>query len=604
MYDGSVWGEAMNRSSSPRGRHTRRIAGVAAFRALLVSTLALGPLGVCASTAQAPAVQEGSGALEARVALVGSDLSVKPVPKQRFLLVPEGAGRERSTLSTDFEGRLATRLPAGRYRIESESALSFEGRSYSWRVDFEIIAGETTSLELSSDNATTRSAAAPDAPGEGAVYQEWKDGVFKVISDGGHGSGFLVSAEGLILTNHHVVADATYLAAKLDERHKHVLSVVEQDPEHDLAVMRIHPDAVSGRPVLELAEDSPERPAVRVGDRVLAIGSPLTTDTILTVGLVSKVEPETLLSDVAINPGNSGGPLLDAHGLVVGVSTFGLQGQQGPGVSGIVRIHLARAVVEKARARAAAEMPPTAAPLPVDSPWRYPPDTVRVLALAREFKPKEYHLEAGKLDVQFATAVSMGAAVLQAERDAAKTREKRRPKQAKKGEATTEELPREVGQQFYEWQKDSDNFRAVVRVRVLPEVKITAGSALVAAMVGVGAKYRFKTDFERMELRRGEQVVEPIHPGRIKAVVNVENAAASFKDIGYWGYYEYPPEAFEPGGALRLTIWEQGLPEPKVFVLPDELVARLREDLRPYFERQRAPDDAPAQPGGAGPGPG
>jgi S1-C subfamily serine protease len=90
-----------------------------------------------------------------------------------------------------------------------------------------------------------------------------------------------------------------------------------------------------------MADSSPDKPVAFVGERVLAVGSPLATEGILTTGIVSRVESDAIISDVNINPGNSGGPLLNFRGQVIGITTFGVQEPgRGPGISGIVRIHL------------------------------------------------------------------------------------------------------------------------------------------------------------------------------------------------------------------------------------------------------------------------
>jgi len=525
-----------------------------------------------------------AGRLEVRVVLVAGDLSLKPVPKQRFLIRPAGDGREPIPVLTGFDGSLRQDLPPGPYRIESAGPVDLEGKRYVWDVGFEIQAGATTTLELSSDNARaeTAPAVAPSAKelDAGALYERYRGGVFKIMTDGGHGTGFLVSEGGLILTNHHVIAEATFLAAKLDDRHKHQVVVVAEDAAHDVAVLRIHPDAVRGRPVLPLADDPPDRAPVAVGDTVIAIGNPLTTETILTKGVVSKVEADAIYSDVNINPGNSGGPLLNQHGQVVGISTFGLGADRGPGLSGITRIHLARATLESALAGIKGKEPPSPRLLPVESAFRFPPEAVKTMALARSPKLKEYHLEAGKIDVQVLTPVLIASEMLRGEQEAAAGRQKRRKgKDDEIGAAAGA-----AGESFYTWQKNQENFRPVVRIRAYPEVKMTAGSAFLMGMTGTGGKLRFKTDFDRMELRRGDQIIEPIHPGRIKEIVNVQGNVASMKDIGYWGLYEYPPEAFRPGAALTLRVWEQGVPEPHVLPLTEDLLTRVREDYRPYLD--------------------
>ena len=160
-------------------------------------------------------------------------------------------------------------------------------------------------------------------------------------------------------------------------------------------------------------------------------------------------------------------------------------------------------------------------------------------------------------------------------------RPKKRKKKKRQGREDEETF--EPGEAFYEWQRDSDNFRAVVTVQAYP--KVNTKSAMAGTLIGRG-KLRFKTDFERMELSRDDEIVEPIHPGRIKEVVSEKG----FKDVGYWGYYEYPPEAFAPGATVTVTIWEEDEPEPKVLVLSPELLEMIRIDLQPYFDHPAGVD--------------
>jgi hypothetical protein len=535
--------------------------------------------------------EENPGTLEIKMILVASDFSLRPLPKQPLLIT---SGDEQVfELSTGFDGQATTTLPPGEYTISNPLPVRFEQKRYLWRVEFVIETGATTVVELSNDNAAIEEEQPSEPPratvemDEGALFRRYRGAVCKVDAEGGHGSGFLVDSNGLILTNHHVVARSEYLAVKLDDTRKYAAKLVADDPRQDLAVVWVNPAVVEEILPLPLADDDPRTPPVSVGERVVAIGSPLATETILTSGLVSKVEEGAIYSDVNINPGNSGGPLLNAEGKVIGINTFGLGASAGPGISGIVRIHLAPPLLQKATKAIAAMEPPAATRLPVASKYRFPPDQLRKVALGTPLEPKEYHVEAGKFDVQLITPVLLAVLEVDAERRAAEFREKRTKKKRKR----TEEADAYVaGEGFYEWRQYAGDYRPVVRVQAIPEIKLTGGSVFAVVMLGANApkRYRFKADFDRMELLRGETVVTPIHPGRITQVVSASAGMDAMEDIGYYGHYEYPPEAFKPGETITLKIWKQGNPKPIVDTIDAKQQARIWGDFQPYFEALEA----------------
>ena len=137
----------------------------------------------------------------------------------------------------------------------------------------------------------------------------------------GEGSGFIVSADGLILTNAHVVRDAKDVVVKLTDRREFQAKVLGADPKTDIAVLKI--DA-KDLPVVPLGNVKD----LRVGDWVLAIGSPFGFENTVTAGVVSakgRSLPDDgyvpfIQTDVAVNPGNSGGPLFNSNGEVVGIN--------------------------------------------------------------------------------------------------------------------------------------------------------------------------------------------------------------------------------------------------------------------------------------------
>ena len=140
--------------------------------------------------------------------------------------------------------------------------------------------------------------------------------------DQAQGSGFIVSPDGTILTNAHVVADADEVIVKLTDKREFKAKLVGMDRATDVAVLRIDADKL---PAVRIGDVK----KARVGEWVLAIGSPFGFENSVTAGIISAKSrslPDEgyvpfMQTDVAINPGNSGGPLLNASGEVVGINS-------------------------------------------------------------------------------------------------------------------------------------------------------------------------------------------------------------------------------------------------------------------------------------------
>jgi len=138
----------------------------------------------------------------------------------------------------------------------------------------------------------------------------------------GEGSGFIVSADGLILTNAHVVDDAQKVTVKLTDRREFEAKVIGSDAKSDVAVLKIDAHDL---PVVKLGDPR----ALQVGEWVVAIGSPFGFENSVTAGIVSakgRTLPDDsfvpfIQTDVAVNPGNSGGPLFNLRGEVVGINS-------------------------------------------------------------------------------------------------------------------------------------------------------------------------------------------------------------------------------------------------------------------------------------------
>ena len=167
------------------------------------------------------------------------------------------------------------------------------------------------------------------------------------------GSGFIVSADGYVLTNHHVVKDAAKILVRLSDRREFVAELVGSDKRSDIALLKIK---ANNLPVVRIGNSTD----LKVGEWVVAIGSPFGFDQSVTVGVVSfkgRSLPEEnyvpfIQTDVAINPGNSGGPLFNLDGEVVGINSqiFSRTGGY-MGLSFAIPIDIAMNVVDQLKSK-------------------------------------------------------------------------------------------------------------------------------------------------------------------------------------------------------------------------------------------------------------
>ncbi len=165
----------------------------------------------------------------------------------------------------------------------------------------------------------------------------------------GGGSGFIISEDGLIVTNHHVIENADQVVVRLADRREFEAEIVGSDPEADVALLRIPADDL---PTLEFGDSRD----LRVGEWVIGIGSPFSFEQTVTAGIVSAKGRSQqqqqyvpfIQSDVAINRGNSGGPLIRTDGTVVGINSWILSSGGGNiGLSFSIPIEIAENSIEQ-----------------------------------------------------------------------------------------------------------------------------------------------------------------------------------------------------------------------------------------------------------------
>jgi len=160
------------------------------------------------------------------------------------------------------------------------------------------------------------------------------------------GSGFIISNDGYIFTNNHVVENTDKILVKISDGKEYEAKIIGSDAKTDIALIKIKPD--NGLPTVTLGDSD----AARVGEWVVAIGNPFGLDQTVTAGIISAkgrvigagAYDNFIQTDASINPGNSGGPLFNMQGKVIGINTAIVA--QGQGIGFAIPINMAKNILE------------------------------------------------------------------------------------------------------------------------------------------------------------------------------------------------------------------------------------------------------------------
>jgi serine protease Do len=237
---------------------------------------------------------------------------------------------------------------------KAKVAVPAAGGSFSWQDGFAPVAARDlpTVVNISSSK-TVRSPMMPflDDP----FFQQFFGRQFQVPREQrakSLGSGVIVTSDGYILTNDHVVNGAEDITVSLADKREFKAKIVGTDTRTDIAVLKVN---ASNLPVLSFGDSS----KVRVGEFAIAIGNPFGIGQTVTMGIISAIGrgnlgiedyEDFIQTDAAINPGNSGGALVDSRGDLIGINTAILSGQGGGGNQGIgfaIPVNMARQVMDQ-----------------------------------------------------------------------------------------------------------------------------------------------------------------------------------------------------------------------------------------------------------------
>jgi hypothetical protein len=418
-----------------------------------------------------------------------------------------------------------------------------------------------------------------------AMYEAVNPSIVKVHSDSSTGSGFLIRADGLIATNHHVVRNSRYVAVEFPDGRKVTSDVVLLDAKNDLAILKVNQSVIGDLKPLSLL--TPDGDAgVKAGIPVVAFGSPLSQTFLMTQGIVSKVERSVLLGDFLIQPGNSGGPLVNLDGAVIGINTFGEARTSGAVRVNVLRDDLASAALSQGRLTE-----PSADLLPTASKTRYPTDLLKTKVMGEVLDVRSYRLDGGKFTITALTPVLVAKSNVQDDLKQAANRYSRRGKKIK------DESYDPVDEPFYEWVRAATGYLdSVVTFEIKPEYGQTTGSKWASGLAAMSAgvnhtavpptrqTYEFKAEFADFKLYRDGKLVTPITPGRAITSQSVDSYLFSFVDEAYSGMYTYAPEVFMTGEEWRLEVFdarEPGRVHRSIILTPaSKLIQQVRQDFQ------------------------
>jgi S1-C subfamily serine protease len=533
-----------------------------------------------------------------RAAVVGSDLTVRALPQlDLWIISPRG---DTTRVSTDLEGRVERSFKPGVYRIESTQAYELNGARYRWAL-YETFQKDAGTIELTQKNAqvqtitvtttvnkdsVAKDSAAKDSAAkalakksrtEKELFEDYKSGLFTVYGSQ-RGTGFLADSSGLVLTNAHLLDGADEVRVMIDNDTKVYARRLVVDPAHDLAVLVIPARRCAKCTPLPMY-DSAKTTLPAAGDRVLALGSPLNKAGVLSTGIVSNADQQSITSEVSLGFLNTGGPLLNTDGYVVGLNAYRPPSMVG---AGRISTSVAAPVLASALARArdsvtAARFKPVSdSLLPVVPREPFPSEPIAAVSgLGATLDLHNYRAEAGPFRLFMMTPQVMAWREVQA----GKALADRKRNDPKKAGAWTMVDPIEG---WRDWSDYLGERRAVVVFNVTSDK--TAFPFYEADKIqGID-----EGTFKDMKIYRDGVEIVPIEKVRIPAMLNVEQTKAAGRTVGMQGIYVYRVEDFAPRAvgttaAYTVSIVDAAKPaQPyKVPLLPG-MIEQMWKDFTAY----------------------
>jgi S1-C subfamily serine protease len=488
----------------------------------------------------APAAISGQTLVVLHIRVVLTDATGQPRPLARHALIisDDPPTQEARRIVTNIDGTAAVRLRPGTYVVESDQPVALQGKAYRWRQTLDIVAGRDSALDLTVANAVvepiapgTTDADAPLATDTSLVLRQWLDSLVELWTPTAHASGFLVDAAGLIATSQRVIGDATSVEVQISRSIKVAGTVLEADPQRDIAIVGIDPSAMASMTPVPLVCPRGSLPPVARGQEIFTLAAPLRQQKDWTFGTVSRADVRTIAADLSLATGGVGGPVFTTSGDLVGITTLP-EDREEPrrGAARVVPIDGACELVAAAAKKAKEAPAPSGAHLPVEPAEPAPVATFKEAVKRRAGSLKPYQVAASDFDIAFITPILNYAAQSQS------------------------------NQTFGNWSEYVADIPPVLFVRVTPKMaesfwaRMARGAAYTQGM-SLPAIKRLKSGFERLQALCGGTEVTPIHPFKLELRVSETEAI-------YEGLYAFDPAALGPGcSSVSLVLYSEKEPE-------------------------------------------
>jgi hypothetical protein len=480
------------------------------------------------------------------------------VARHALLISEEPPSTAPRRIFTTLAGTADVSLRPGRYAVESDKPVAFEGKSYEWSQRVDIVAGRDATLELTAGNASidTATAAAASATRSDTdpsfLASQWQDAVVGLWTPTQHASGFVVDARGLIVTNQRVVGTATSAEAQFTPDIKVKATVLASDPTRDVAILWVNPSVVASLRPLPLGCGQ-TRPSVANRQELYTLGVQMMGQKRLTLGGVTGVGPRLLLSDLTVARASAGGPVFTAGGLI-GFTTLDDRDPDGRSNARVVRIDQACEVLASAEKKMAEAMPPDAMHLPLDPQRPIAPSALSAAVKNRAGSLSPYPMSTTDFDLAFITPVHIYG--------------------------TKDQVRRPV-MDFGNWAEYMADYPRVLLVRVTPKLveglwaRVARGAAMTQGM-SLPPMKRATSGFSRMRVFCGDTEVTPIHPFMVEQRISETEAI-------YEGLYVFDRAALGPQcGTVKLTVYSENEPDKgDTRVVDPKVLQQITRDFAP-----------------------